>query len=238
LPTEDSARSTGKTGSSAILELLRGALPATSAETRGVLAQAARVERFGGDVLVWRQGGELRLTLVLRGYAAFRRTTLEGQNLMLGIAGPGALYGFVGVTRIRPPVDMVTLTETEVATWPGAELRRLILSDSGLAIDAIDSLSRSAAILTEKLDGFLHQNARRRVIRVLARHRDLFFEEPVILSRSHLPGLVGTSREMTGRVLRELEQEGILARVGRTGLRMIRPELFDAEARDLPKSAT
>ena len=67
----------------------------------------------------------------------------------------------------------------------------------------------------ERIEGFLHQDARRRVLRILARHRELFFNEPAVLSRSHLPGLVGTSREMTGRVLRQLEREGTIERVGR-----------------------
>jgi hypothetical protein len=35
----------------------------------------------------------------------------------------------------------------------------------------------------------LHQDARRRVIRILARHRDLFFGDPAILTRAHLPTL-------------------------------------------------
>ena len=67
----------------------------------------------------------------------------------------------------------------------------------------------------ERIEGFLHQDARLRVLRVLAQYRDLFFEEPVVLSRAHLPGLVGTSREMTGSVLRQLEREGTVVRVGR-----------------------
>jgi CRP-like cAMP-binding protein len=94
----------------------------------------------------------------------------------------------------------------------------------------IDTLAVYLNVITEKVDGFLHQNARRRVVRVLARHRDLFFVSPVVLSRAHLPSLVGTSREMTGRVLRELEREGTVARVGRTGLRLLRPDRLDADA--------
>jgi CRP-like cAMP-binding protein len=57
----------------------------------------------------------------------------------------------------------------------------------------------------------------------------------VLLSRAHLPSLVGTSREMTGRVLRELEREGTVARVGRTGLRLLRPDLLDADAARTPQ---
>ena len=103
---------------------------------------------------------------------------------------------------------MVALTDGVMAVWSGEDLRRFARDDGELALDVIDKLTLFLSMLTEKLDGFLHQDARRRVIRILARHRDLFFGEPPILSRAHLPGLVGTSREMTGRVLREFEARG------------------------------
>ena len=51
-----------------------------------------------------------------------------------------------------------------------------------------------------------------------------------MLTRSHLPGLVGTSREMTARVLRQLEREGTVERYGRTGLRLLRPDRLDAKS--------
>jgi hypothetical protein len=35
---------------------------------------------------------------------------------------------------------------------------------------------------------------------------------------------VGTSREMTARVLRQLETEGTVERFGRAGLRLLRPD--------------
>jgi CRP-like cAMP-binding protein len=41
------------------------------------------------------------------------------------------------------------------------------------------------------------------------------------MTRAYLPALVGTSREMTGRVLRQLESDGIVRRVGRDRLRLL-----------------
>lgn len=128
--------------------------------------------------------------------------------------------------------------QREVALWRGAELRRLVAANHDLAVEVIDRLSSFLNILTEKLDGFLHQDSRRRVVSVLLRHRDLFFSDPPVLSRAHLPGLVGTSREMTGRVLRQLEHEGTVARVGRTGLRLLDPERLEVDARDSARAAS
>jgi hypothetical protein len=66
-----------------------------------------------------------------------------------------------------------------VAQWPGPEIRALAGTDPGLALDAIDSMATSLHAMVERVEGFLHQDARRRVIRILARHRDLFFGDPV-----------------------------------------------------------
>jgi CRP/FNR family cyclic AMP-dependent transcriptional regulator len=158
----------------------------------------------------------------------FRRTTIDGQQITVGIAHPGEVFGVTSVSESIASVEMVALNDVELASWSGEDVRRLAAVDPGLALDIADRLATILNNLTKKLDGYLHQDARRRVVRILARHRDLFFCDPPVLSRAHLPGLVGTSREMTGRVLRELENEGTVARTGRSGLRLLRPDQLDA----------
>jgi CRP-like cAMP-binding protein len=209
--------------------LVERALPGCSLETYRLLVETARITVVRPDELIFRQGERIPLTAMVRGYGAFRRTTVDGQVLMVDIARPGDLFGYSSIAGTHTPVDLVALTDGDVVLWKGADVRRIAASDSTLALNVIDRMAQFLGSLTERLDGFLHQDARRRVLRVLSRHRHLFFADPAILSRSHLPGLVGTSREMTGRVLRELEREGTLARVGRTGLRLLRPELLDPD---------
>jgi CRP-like cAMP-binding protein len=208
--------------------LVEASLPGIHLESASILADAARLRHVPIEAAIFRQGAEVRLTLILRGYAGFRRTTADGQQVTVGIAYPGELYGISSVSATISTVDMIALTDCVVAVWSGQELRRLAAADAGLALGILDRLAGFLNILTVKLDGFLHQDARRRVVRILARHRDLFFAEPPVLSRAHLPGLVGTSREMTGRVLRQLEHEGTLARVGPAGLRLLDPDRLDA----------
>jgi CRP-like cAMP-binding protein len=132
------------------------------------------------------------------------------------------------LASVDSSVELVALTDCEVAQWPGPEIRALSSSDQALALTAIDSMAASLHAMVERIEGFLHQDARRRVLRILTRHRDLFFCDPAVLSRAQLPGLVGTSREMTGRVLRQLEREGTISRVGRVGLSLLRPDRLEA----------
>jgi len=83
--------------------------------------------------------------------------------------------------------------------------------------------------VTVRLEGMLYQDALRRVARVLHQHADLFFSDAPVLTRRHLPMLVGTSREMTGRVIRILESNGVVLRVGRY-FRLLDPEGLAAAA--------
>jgi len=185
--------------------------------------------------MIFRQGEGVPLTLVLRGHGAFRRTTMDGQRLTVGVAYPGDLVGFSSIASVVSGVDFIALTHGEVAVWRGSDIRQLAATDPGFALDTIDRMASFILVIVEKVDGFLHQDARRRVARILVRHGDLFFSDPAILSRSQLPSFVGTSREMTGRVLRELEREGTLTRVGRSGLRLLRPDRLDADAAQVAK---
>jgi CRP-like cAMP-binding protein len=218
--------------------LIGQALPASRPTTRALLAETARHRVVPAQETVFVQGEPIPLTFVIRGYGAFRRTTVDGRQLTMGIASPNDLFGFSSIALGRTSVDLLALTECEIAVWRGPEVRQLAATDPGLALDVIAGMADFLNTLTEKVDGFLHQDARRRVVRVLARHRDLFFASPAVLSRSQLPSLVGTSREMTGRVLRELEREGMLARVGRTGLRLLRPDRLEADAAPLARDAS
>jgi CRP-like cAMP-binding protein len=227
-------RSAPATKSDDLLLRLQRALPGCRQATYRRLVDTARIEAVDRDALIFRQGGTIPLILFTRGFGAFRRMTVDGQLLVVGIADPGALYGISSIASTRASVDLVAITDVEIVRWHGKEIRHLAMSDAGLALVAIDMLASFLTIITEKLDGFLHQDARRRVIRVLARHRDLFFSQPAVLSRSHLPSLVGTSREMTGRVLRQLEAERVIARVGRSGLALLRPDLLEGGAPYVP----
>ena len=207
-----------------LYRLLAGSLPACRPETLATLVETARIRTLGIGNPLYRQGATVPLTLIVHGYAAARRTTASGQEIVSGVAPAGELFGWSGLAAQPSSVELVALTECGVAQWPGQEIRALASVDPAIAFAAIDSMAASLHQTVERIEGFLHQDARGRVLRVLARHRELFFGSPAVLTRTHLPGLVGTSREMTARVLRQLEREGMLERFGRTGLRLLRPD--------------
>jgi CRP-like cAMP-binding protein len=162
--------------------------------------------------------------MILSGYGVARRTTSTGLLLISGVARAGAPFGWSGLASEGSSIELIAHTCCRVAQWPGIDVRPIAAADPALALAAIDSMAASLHQMVEQIEGYLHQNARLRVLRILGRHRDLFFGEPPILTRADLPALVGTTREMTGRVLRQLEREGTIERFGRGGLRLLRPD--------------
>jgi CRP-like cAMP-binding protein len=205
-------------------DLLVRALPGCRPETIERLIQTVRARSVKPGDQIYRQGDPVPLTLIIEGYGFARRTTVNGKELVSGVA---PLFGWSGLAAVPSSVELVALTGCEIRQWQGDDVRALASADSGLALAAIDSMAWSLHQTVELIEGFLHQDARLRVLRVLARHRDLFFGESAVLTRAHLPGLVGTSREMTGHVLRQLEREGTIARVGRAGLKLLRPDQLE-----------
>ena len=202
-------------------------LPNARPDTIAHLLRTARTRVVEAGDHIYREAEPVPLTLIMEGYGDAQRTTASGKVIVSGVALPGTLFGWSGLASVPSSVDLVALTQCEVAQWTGTSVRALATADPGLAMAAIDSMAWSLHQTVERIEGFLHQDARLRVLRVLAQYRVLFFGEPVILTRAQLPGLVGTSREMTSHVLRQLEREGTIRRVGRVGLELLRPERLD-----------
>lgn len=187
---------------------------------------------FSAGHTILRQGDETSVALVLDGHVAFRRTTIDGRQLIVVIATRGRLVSILPLAARPAGADAIALTASPAAVWRADEVRSLAAADAGLAGDLLDHVLWAFDGVVQRLDGLLHQNALRRVARVLVLHQDLFFAEPAVLTRAELPILVGTSREMTGRVLRVLEARRLVARVGRDRLRLLDPAGL-AEAAEL-----
>lgn len=202
-------------------DLIGETFPHSRVETRRALANAARLHTFDANEPIVEQGDDAHLALILGGHAAVVRTTPEGHQRIIRIVARGDLAGLMPFASIPSTGDAIALTPTPAALWGSADVRSLALADPGFGVDLLDRALAGMEDVIERFDGLRSQGAIERVARVLYRQRDLFFGADQVLTRAHLPILVGTSREMTGRVLRVLESRGVVARVGGNRLRLL-----------------
>jgi CRP/FNR family transcriptional regulator, cyclic AMP receptor protein len=205
----------------AVEEVLSGTFPGSQPATRRALVAKAEVRTFRARQTVVAQGEESRVGIILDGHLGFRRTTVDGREVMPRIISRGDIGPFLSLLHRPSTAELIALSPSRVALWPGEDFQALAVVDAGLAIDLLSHVLLGFEEIVERLDGLLYQNALRRVARILLQHADLVFGDEAVVTRAYLPALIGTSREMTGRVLRQLESDGLVQRMGRHRLRLL-----------------
>ncbi len=197
------------TGASAFLE----ALPAVGREQ--VLATARRRRYSRGEVLV-RQGDEATsLFIVEEGRAAVRYRTPGGEVVMLGVHGPGDVFGEMGVLVARhertasvEALDDVVVRVLRAEDSAALRAAHVEVSDFLLAV-----LARRADRLTRLVAEGHYLAVEVRVARRLFEVARLFVEEAGInvpLTQAELAQLAGTTRPTANQVLKALERDGVL----------------------------
>jgi CRP-like cAMP-binding protein len=204
-----------------VADAVREAFPGALPDTQRMLVAKADVRAFHAGQTLVAQGDDTRTGLVLEGHVAFRRTTIDGREVMPMIGSRGQLGPTLPIARRPSSSEVLALSRGRVALWSASDIKALAARDAGFALALLEHVLHIVEQVIDRMDGLLYQNAQRRVARVLDHHADLIFGDDAVVTRAHLPALVGTSREMTGRVLRQLESEGLVERIGRHRLRLL-----------------
>ncbi len=230
-PLPRSPADDGRVALETLETLLPKVLPGATERSLVALARQAQPRPFRRHELVLSQSLDPLLTLVVSGHVGAVRSDADGRQQMITIVGPGELVGVISLRRDAPSVDLVGLNRGAAAVWPGDLVMALARVDAGLAIGLLDNALDSAARLLNRLDHVSFDSVARRLAAILWMRRELLFDaRRPLLSRPQLANLAGTSREMAGRVIRDFEQRGLIARVGGTGLVLHDPSGLRAAA--------
>jgi CRP-like cAMP-binding protein len=199
-------------------------LPAAGAGTLRRLERAARQQTFVRRDLLHVRGIQLPPFVMLSGHVMARRVAETGQVRAALIAGPGYLGGTRSITDPDGEAlyELVALTDGSWATWDPRFVRELALQDAGLAVGLLDQSSDFAMVLNMRLDERSFENARQRLAAILTRYGKVIFDTPhPVAQRADLAAMIGTSRVMMYRALRELEAEGLVSRQRSGGINVL-----------------
>jgi len=202
-------------------------LPGADASTLRRLEWAARTQTFGRRDILHARGIALPPFVVLDGHVMDRRVAETGQVYAALIAGPGYLGGLRSISDPRAEAfyELVALTDGSWATWDPGFVRGLAQEDGGLAVGLLDQASDFGATLNLRLDERSFQTARQRMAAILIRYGKAIFDTPrPVARRADLAAMIGTSRVMMGRALRELEADGLVEREHGGGIRILDEE--------------
>jgi CRP-like cAMP-binding protein len=202
-------------------------LPGADASTLRRLEWAARTQTFRRRDILHARGIALPPFVVLDGHVMDRRVAETGQVYAALIAGPGYLGGLRSISDPRAEAfyELVALTDGSWATWDPGFVRGLAQEDGGLAVGLLDQASDFGAVLNLRLDERSFETARQRMAAILTRYGKAIFDTPhPVARRADLAAMIGTSRVMMGRALRDLEADGLVEREHGGGIRILDEE--------------
>lgn len=190
----------------------------SESDRQAVLATTVR-QRFRRRAAIVRQGDPGRsLHLLERGRALVQVSTPNGDQVTIGVIGPGACFGeqaLIGRDGVRmaavvalEPVETLALRRDDFE-----DLRARFPSVDGVLVRALaERVDRLTEQLVEALFVDVETRLCRRLVELAALYADGGTGHVTIgLTQEELAMLAGTSRPTVNRVLAELTQAGIVA---------------------------
>ena len=202
-------------------------LPGADAGTLRRLERAGQQQTFGHREVLHARGIQLPPFVMLSGHVIARRVAETGQVRAALIAGPGYLGGLRSISEPDGEAlyELVALSDGRWATWDPRFVREIALQDAGLAVSLLDHSSDFAVVLNMRLDERSFENARQRLAAILTRYGKAIFDTPhPVAQRADLAAMIGTSRVMMYRALRELEADGLVERQRSGGINILDEE--------------
>jgi CRP-like cAMP-binding protein len=178
------------------------------------LVQSLLVERrYDAEQIVFLEGDPCAgLHLVVSGLARVYRLSLEGREQVLAVLGPSDSCNEVPAVDGGPnPASCSTLEETVVWVISCATLDQLRQEIPGLNDTIINSLAGRCRELVQRVHNLSFLSVTARVARFLINQTEP--GHPLSRRRwtqEEIAAHVGTVREMVGRALRQLADEGLI----------------------------
>lgn len=180
----------------------------------GRVAPKTLVSSFRPGELLFGQGDPAAAVYIVRsGKVKLVHEHRDGSAQILRVAGPGDLLGAANRATDTQPVSAVARTSGSVCILRLVELEQLLREDSEFALAWAHLLADEIQRARESVFQHGPWPAAVRVTRYIARHAAPTPESPLAsldLTHADMAGLLSIAPETATRLLRELEEEGVI----------------------------
>jgi CRP-like cAMP-binding protein/FixJ family two-component response regulator len=156
-----------------------------------------------------------QIYLVEKGHIKLFRSSEDGRELIVKIAGPGDFIGYMAVLNNIPfTTSAVALEDAEVYYIPREDFLNLLHKNHDVAANMIKLLASNLAEHEENLMRIAYHSVRKRVAEALL-HLDEKYKvegksQPIPLMRQDLAQLIGTAKETLIRTVSDFKEEGLV----------------------------
>lgn len=185
---------------------------ATPDERAQIESYTSRRRYPRGTVIVAEGDSNQSLYVIVSGKVKVYLTDADGREIILRFQGPGEYFGELALLDDAPrSATVIGVEPTELLVLPKAGFERCLTEHPSTAISTIRALTRRVRTLTEEVRALALLDVYGRLSRVLtqlAEDQDGTLVVTQRLTHQEIASMVGASREMVTRILKELTVGG------------------------------
>lgn len=179
------------------------------------LAAVASVRTFAKHAVVIREGEQAdSIYLINSGKVKVLISDTEGHEVILSILGPGDYFGEMSLIDSQPrSATVVSMEPVHFAVITKADFERCLVHNPKIVSHILVELAKRLRSANRKIEGLALMDVHARVARTLIQLAELRDGEMVVdqaLSQQDIANMVGASREMVSRTLRDLSTHGFI----------------------------
>lgn len=177
------------------------------------LARVAMLRTVPRHTVVLHAGDRTdNIYFVLSGALKVQVSDEEGREVILSLLGPGELFGEMGVLDDHPRSATVLAVETsEVVMIGQAEFKRCLAENPNVSLFIMRNLTKRLRVADRTIESLALLDVYGRVARLLLESAETVDGRKVVthkISKQDIAKMIGASREMVSRVMRDLTAQG------------------------------
>jgi len=178
------------------------------------LAEHGSVKAYPKNAVIVNEGDQSdSLYVIVSGKVKIYLADEEGKEVLLNTQGPGEYFGEIILDEGPRSASVMTLEPSKFSIVSKTQFQQFLATHPEAALELIRSLIQKVRSLTKSVGNLALLDVYGRVARSLLDMAEMDGETKTIrnkVSRQDLAKVVGASREMVSRVMKDLEERGMI----------------------------
>ncbi|HEY96121.1 MAG TPA: Crp/Fnr family transcriptional regulator [Dehalococcoidia bacterium] len=183
----------------------------SESEHQSIKALAIERHYERGDIIIYEGDKATALYVVCSGAVKIFKTSLEGKEQILSIARPGDSFNDVGVfDEGLNPASAQAMGEAVIYELGRSELNVITQNHPIVAHNTIKVLAEQVRELVTLVEDLSFRHVIGRVAKILLEYAGTEVENGPRLTQQEMAAMAGSAREVVGRSLKTLEENGLI----------------------------
>lgn len=179
-----------------------------------------------GEGICWEGDAGDVLYFVMAGAVKYFKTSQEGKEQILRIVLPGDSFNDAAVFDGGPsPASAEAMSRVVLYGIKRRDMEKTLIEHPVVLLNAVKVLSTRIRHLLELVEDLSFRHVLNRIARVLLDHAEDGAGPKPKLTQQDMAAIVGTAREVVGRSLKTLQEEGVI-RMDRNRLVIVNKEML------------